>query len=60
MVYSYARSNTMVCYYSYKGLNDTFDKLHIFLNKNSINCSLSHRNYWDTQKTLVDEYNRRY
>ena len=22
MVYSYARSNTMVCYYSYKGLNE--------------------------------------
>jgi hypothetical protein len=41
MVHSYARSNTMVCYYSYKGLNDTFDKIHIFLIRTALTVLLA-------------------
>ena len=35
----------------YRKLNATFDKLHIPFNKNSINRSFRHSNYWHTQRT---------
>ena len=38
----------------YRKLNATFDKLHSLFNKNSINRSFRHRNYWHTQRTKDD------